>query len=169
MGILQWIDKNKRLFGMVHWVDLLVIIASLLVIGKVVLSFWPDSTAREATPIEITVVSTNLRPEVVEGIRPGEWVKDARTGANLGTVTEKKAVPHVASHWDGSRLVKTTDDQRLDLQLTLKQKAVFKRDEGIFLGAMALRAGRTGTFCTIDAEFYGEVIRVAKTRTDLQE
>ena len=169
MGLLRWIDEKNRLFGLIHWVDLLVVIASLLVIGKAVFDFWPAGPSKEKVTVYISLLSPNLRPEIAEEIYPGQWLKDARSGVQVGTIMEKKVAPHFWVHWVEGKPVKAADERTVDLRLTLKRTATLKEDEGIFIGPLALRAGRKGGFYTMNAEFYGEIIRVAKTRNEQSE
>lgn len=124
---------------------------------------------RQEIPVRIVLTAVNIRPEVAEQIKTGQWLKEARSGAGLGIIIEKKTSPHILSRWEDGRIVRATDEGMLDIRLTLKQTAVFKESDGIFIGSVPLRAGRKGLVYTINAEFNGEVIEVAKNHLDQTE
>lgn len=167
---MRWLDEQKRVFGVIYWVDLVLLFAALLVITKAVWSFWPAKPVKKEIPVYITIEAVNLHPEVVKSIQPGAWVRDARSRVQLGTIIRKKSVPHYYVEWNSKQSFKRrTYPERLDLRVTLRQTVLFKENEGCFIGAMPLRNGRKGVFYTMLAEFKGEVIQVAKSQTDDSE
>lgn len=167
---LRWFDEQKRLFGIIYWVDLVLLLAGMMVIGKAVWSFWPTRPVVKDRLVYITIEAASLHPEVAKGIQPGAWLKDARSGVRLGTVIRKKVAPHYIVEWESNKeLKRRAFPERLDMLVTLRQSVRFKEDEGFFIGAMPLRAGRKGVFYTMLAEFKGEVIQVANPQPDEAE
>jgi hypothetical protein len=164
---VRWLDEQKRVFGVIYWVDLLLILAGLLVVGKAVWNFWPVRPVEKDLPVHITIEAANIHPEVVNSIKLGDWVRDARSGVQLGTIIRKKAVPHYFVQWEEKREIKRRSyPEKYDISVTLRQNARFKAGEGCFIGKLPIRAGRKGVFHTMLAEFKGEVIRVVQTQTD---
>lgn len=167
---LHWLDEQKRVFGFIHWVDFLLLLACILVIGKAVWSFWPTRPIEKKSVVYMTIEAPNIHPKVTESIPVGSWVKDSRSGILLGSVVKKKTAPRYILRWEsGKEFKQRAFPERMDMTLTLKLSVQFKEDEGYFIGPLSVRAGRKGNFYTMLSEFKGEVVQVVKSQTDPAE
>lgn len=161
---MRWLDEKGRVLGRIHWVDLILVIASLFVVGITLVSLWPAIPDSRYTPLRIEVMASDLPNRIVEGIQPGQWVKDAQSGIYLGKIVNKKVAPHPIIRWEGEKLLRVLSPDTQDLYLVLEREGEVREREGIYVGRMQLRAGKKGVFHTLYTEFSGGVMAVMINR-----
>jgi hypothetical protein len=157
---MKWLDEKGRVMGRIHWVDLILVIASLFIVGITIKSLWPTIPDSRYTLLRIEIAASDLPNRIVEGIQPGQWVKDAQSGIFFGKIVNKKVVQHTITRWEGEKLLRVLSPDTKDLYLVLEREGKVREREGIYVGRMQLRAGRKGVFHTLSTEFSGEVMAV---------
>lgn len=157
---MRWLDEQGMFFGKIHWLDLVLILTSFIVFAKIVFSLWPLKLVNSYVPVQIEIFVSNLPERMIDSAQPGQWVKDAQTGIYLGKIVKKRVVAHEEKHIRGNKIVLVPSPDRKDLTLTLQREAVVKENQGIYLGRKPVRAGQTGVFQTLLAEFNGQIMAV---------
>lgn len=154
---MQWLDEKGKVFGWIHWIDLLLVAAGLFVVTLSIVRLWPVIPARYSSQLRIEILTSNISPRVAESIQPGQWVRDARTGTFMGKIVEKRVTPHKVMHWVGEQLVSADSPLTQDLWVLLERQGEVREREGIYAGRQMIRAGTQGAFQTLFAEFDGQI------------
>jgi len=157
---MRWFDEQGRLFGKIHWLDLVLILTSIVVLAKMAVSLWPMSWGSSRVPVHVEIFVPNLPARLTDSAQPGQWVKEAKTGVYLGKIVEKRVVPHQEKHVQGNKIVTIPSPDRKDLTLVVRREAMVKKNRGIYFGRVPVRAGQEGVFHTLYAEFAGQILAV---------
>lgn len=158
--VWTWIDRKGRIGGVIHWLDLLLLLAALAVIVRAVISSRPPAEPRQTRTVRFEVSAPDLPEKQVDNIRVGQWVQDARTGEYLGKITNKEVSPArdylpVAGEY---RLI--YHPEKKEMILVIERRGTVREREGIYLGKEVIRAGEERTFQTLYAVFQGRIDRI---------
>lgn len=158
---MAWIDKKGRIGGVIHWLDLLLLLAALAVITRVVILSWPGRTGKETRLIRFEVTVSALPSKQAENIGVGQWVKDDRTGDYLGKIVRKEVAASVEYQWEDGKLFPCPIPDKKEVTLIIERRGEVNEREGIYLGRQALRAGEERVFRTLYSVFSGRIDHLA--------
>ncbi|NLM36645.1 MAG: DUF4330 family protein [Firmicutes bacterium] len=155
-------DQDRR-GERLHWLDLLLGLALLTLIGRTVIQAWPRVDPKAVQTVRLEVVA-ELAADLAAQLAVGQWVKDGTTGEFMGKIIKKTAntanVPAPAARALGEAIPPSgLSPQRLVLVLEREGKIVVR--EGIFFGRENVRAGQERKFHTFYVEFTGTINRIA--------
>lgn len=156
----RWFDRQGRIGGFIHWLDLLLLLAAVAVIVRAVVSSLPPAGPRNSRIIRFEVRAPDLPEKQAENIGVGQWVQDARSGEYLGKITGKEVFPArdyllVAGEY---RLIE--HPEKKELVLMIERRGTVREREGIYLGKEVIRAGEERSFQTLYAVFQGRIDRI---------
>lgn len=160
MAASKWLDEDGRLFGKINLIDFLALLVLALLAVRALFPLWQQRPGPRRDARAILLV-TSVRPEVAAGVRPGEMMTEAKSGAVLGRVTRKDQSP-TEREWaaaDG-RLIQALSSQVVDLRLEVKGPARAGKGEALEFDHFPLRAGQTVTVQTSRAVYRALVLTV---------
>lgn len=118
------IDKNGRLFGLISFIDVLVILVILvLTIGIYCRFFVLDKTAVnvDSETIQYSVVIDESRQFVGENIQVGDKLFEGKNGIEIGTVTSIRITPaEVASTDMNGNYLLVPSEERYRVEMTIE-------------------------------------------------
>jgi len=140
---MSLIDNKGRIFGLINIIDLLVILLIVAVVGRFTLRQKQQSAGAVTKNIEVVVHVKEVRDATCNVIKVGDIVKETKTNAVLGKITNVKVVP-------SETLVETADGQVVvapnpvykDMYITLSG-AGSAGENAIVLGSNEIRVGTT--------------------------
>ncbi|NLC53516.1 MAG: hypothetical protein GX770_06075 [Firmicutes bacterium] len=147
--------------GRLHWLDLLLGLALLVLVGRAVLQAWPRVDPKMLKTVRLEVAVDDLAAELAAQIATGQWVKDGTTGEFMGKIIKKTTnsgfVP--AEHGLGEASP-PRDLPAPGLVLVLEREGKIVEREGIFFGRETVRSGQQRNFHTFYVEFTGTINRI---------
>jgi len=140
---MSLIDNKGRLFGVINIIDLLVILLIVAVAGRFALMQKNRSAGPVMKNLEVVVHVKEVRDATVNVIKEGDVVKETKTNAVLGKVTNVKVVPSetVVETADG-RLVVASNPIYKDMYITIQGTGT-AGENAIVLGSNEIRIGTT--------------------------
>ncbi|WP_194174818.1 DUF4330 domain-containing protein [Desulfofundulus thermobenzoicus] len=90
---MKFIDEKGRFFGVLNIIDLLII---LLVLGAIAGIFAKTSVLKRINrnftevPARMQLIVENVRQTTADAVKPGDIIKEVRSGEQLGVVKEVK-------------------------------------------------------------------------------
>ncbi len=158
-------DEKGRIGGRMHWVDLLLGVAVLVLAIRTVVQAWPRVDQEVMATVRFEVAVNRLDPDLAAGIAVGQWVKDGKSGEFMGKIIKKTTASGTVRR---SRSLGEFAPQGLataeDLLLVLERTGKVVDREGIFFGRETIRAGQERMFHTLYVEFTGRINRIAVVR-----
>ena len=140
---MSLIDNKGRVFGLINIIDLLVILLVVAVVGRFTLMQKQQSAGAVTRTIEVVVHVKEVRDATCNVINEGDVVKETKTNAVLGKITNVKVVPSesIVETADG-RLVVAPNPVYKDIYLTIQGSGT-AGDNAIVLGSNEIRVGTT--------------------------
>ncbi|HHW12822.1 MAG TPA: DUF4330 family protein [Firmicutes bacterium] len=152
-------DRDGRSGGL-HWLDVLIGLALLVLIGRTVVQSWPRVDPKTVHTVRLEVVA-NLAAEQAAQLAVGQWVKDGTTGEFMGKIimktTNADAVPAERALGEA---IPPSGWSVQNLVLVLEREGKIVAREGIFFGRETVRAGQQRKFHTFYLEFTGTINRI---------
>lgn len=142
---MRLLDEKGRIFGKVSIIDVLIVVILLGVAGWFGYAMFgknlhKDVAERERT-IEITVVTTGIRPTTAEAIKKSTRMFEFKTGAYIGDLVGVRIEP--AEVWTVSadgRLLRMKTEDRVDAYVTIRGQARIGEDV-IIMNGVEVRVG----------------------------
>lgn len=140
---MSLIDKKGRVFGLINIIDLLVILLIVAVVGRFTLMQKQKSAGAVTKNIEIVVHVKGVRDATCDVVKVGDVVKETKTNAVLGKITNVEVVPSetLVETADG-RIVVAPNPVYKDMYITL-QGLGSAGENAIVLGSNEIRVGTT--------------------------
>jgi len=140
---MSLIDKKGRVFGLINIIDLLVILLIVAVVGRFTLMQKQKSAGAVTKNIEIVVHVKEVRDATCDVVKVGDVVKETKTNAVLGKITNVEVVPSetLVETADG-RIVVAPNPVYKDMYITL-QGLGSAGENAIVLGSNEIRVGTT--------------------------
>ncbi len=155
---MDWIDKKGRIGGVIHWLDLLLVVMVVAIIIRTVAFSWPRFNRKEERLIRLTIMVNGLYTDQAESITVGQWVKDRNSGEFMGKIINKELISletlQTGNSEQGSYL------EKQNLILILERSGRINEEEGIYLGKEIVRSGQERMFHTLYTEFPGRIMRI---------
>lgn len=156
------IDKKGLKGDGIHWFDLLLGFALLILVLRTILQAWPPFDRKEEVMVRLEIMVQGLAADLAAQIAVGQWVKDNRSGEFMGKIVQKVTIAGV----DGAdRALGEFNAEALaaeeDLLLVLERTGTRREREGIFFGREPVRSGQKRVFHTFYVEFAGHINRMA--------
>jgi len=138
---MNLIDNKGRVFGLINIIDLLVILLIVAIVGRFVLMQNKQPTGAVTKNIEVVVHVKEVRDATCNVINEGDIVKETKTNAVLGKITNIKIVPSesVVETSDG-RLVVAQNPVYKDMYITIQGTGTAS-ENAIVLGSNEIRVG----------------------------
>ena len=140
---MSLIDNKGRVFRLINIIDLLVILLIVAVIGRFTLMQKQQSAWVVTKNIEVVVHVKEVRDATCNAVKVGDVVKETKTNAVLGKVTNVEIVPSetLVETADG-RVVVYPNPVYKDMYITL-QGTGSAGENAIVLGSNEIRIGTT--------------------------
>ena len=137
------IDKNGRLFGLINIIDLLIIGLVVVVVGRFFIGTPQKSGGAVTKNIEVILHVKEVRDATVDVIKVGDVVKETKSNAVLGKITDLIVRP-------SDTLVETAEGKVVvypnpvykDIYITLVGSGS-AGENAIVLGSNEIRVGTT--------------------------
>jgi hypothetical protein len=153
----RWLVGKVR----VHWLDLLLGLALLVLVVRTVVQAWPRVDPKTLKTVRLEVVVEDLATEHAFQIAVGQWVKDRTTGEFMGKITKKTTNSGgVQAERELGEAILPRGLSTQDLVLVLEREGKIVEREGIFFGRETVRAGQQRNFHTFYVEFTGTINRI---------
>ena len=158
-------DEKGRIGGRVHWLDLLLGLAVMVLIVRTVVQAWPRVDQEAIATVRLEVAADKLHPNLAASVAVGQWVKDGQSGEYMGKIIKKTTLsestrPERAFGEFTPQGAVTSED----LLLVLERSGKVVEREGIFR-ARNDRAGQERMFHTL-YEFAGRINRIAVVNSE---
>ena len=147
--------------GRLHWLDLLLGLALLVLIGRAVVQAWPRFDPKTMKTVRLEVFVDELAAEQAVQIGTGQWVKDGTTGEFMGKIIKKTTNSgFVPSKRGLGEAIPPNGLSAQSLVLVLEREGKIVEREGLFFGREAVRSGQQRNFHTFYVEFTGTINRI---------
>lgn len=150
---------QERRGGRLHWLDLLLGLALLALIGRTLVQAWPRVDPKALKTVRLEVVVEALAAEQAAQIAVGQWIKDRTTGEFMGKIIKKttpSGLDPAVRDW-GEAFPR---NDRPGLVLVLEREGKIVAREGVFFGREIVRSGQQRDFHTFYVEFTGTINRM---------
>lgn len=158
---MKWIDREGKVGGVLHWLDLLLLLIALTVVIRTIYLAKPKWRAGETRLIRLEVLAPGLPLIQADNIQVGQWVQDDRTGDFLGTIKEKATRSTKEYQLDEGEIFTYLHPEKKDLILFIERHGLLREQEGVFFGRRMIRAGEERIFRTMYSVFTGVVNRLS--------
>jgi hypothetical protein len=158
---LHWVDRKGRIGGIIHWLDLLLLLAVVMLMIRTIIVSWPRFDRKEQKDIRLEILVLGFSTDLAESIAIGQWVKDQASGEFMGKIIQKEAFPTQVKARGFGELNKPALFEKQDLILVLERSGRINEREGIFLGKETIRSGQERLFHTLYTEFPGKISRIS--------
>ncbi|MDD4570857.1 MAG: DUF4330 domain-containing protein [Tepidanaerobacteraceae bacterium] len=138
---MSFIDNKGRFFGLINIIDLLIIILVVAVIGRFTLKTQQKSAGAVTKNIEVVLHVKEVRDATADVIEVGDIVKETKTNAVLGEITNLDVKPSdtIVETADG-RVVTYPNPVYKDIYITLIGSGS-AGENAIVLGSNEIRVG----------------------------
>jgi hypothetical protein len=157
---VNWIDKKGRIGGVIHWLDLILLVMVIIIIIRAIIFAWPRFEHKEERVIRLEVMAYGLYKDQAESITAGQWVKDQASGEFMGKVINKEILSCFLDRLEASNPQQSASSERQDIMLVLERSGRINEREGIYLGKETVRSGQERMFHTLYTEFQGRISRI---------
>jgi hypothetical protein len=155
-------DEKGRIGGRIHWLDLLLGLAVLVLLVRTVVQAWPRVDQKKTATVRLEVAAEKLHPNLAAGVAVGQWIKDGKSGEFMGKVIKKTTLSETAPRPQAFGEIDPQESATIvDLLLVLERTGKVVEREGIFFGRETIRAGQERMFHTLYVEFPGRINRIA--------
>ncbi|HHT06221.1 MAG TPA: DUF4330 family protein [Hydrogenispora sp.] len=152
---------QRRSGGQLHWLDLLLGLALLVLIGRTVVQTWPRVDPKEMRTVRLEVVVDGLTAAQAMQIATGQWVKDGTSGEFMGKIIKKTLNSGgVQAEHSWEEALPPNGLSTPGLVLLLEREGKIVEREGIFFGRETVRSGQQRNFHTFYVEFTGTINRI---------
>ncbi|NLU11078.1 MAG: DUF4330 domain-containing protein [Tepidanaerobacter acetatoxydans] len=138
---MSLIDNKGRIFGLINIIDLLVILLIIAIVGRFGTKAHQKSAGAVTKNIEVVLHVKEVRDATVDVVKVGDIVKETKTNAVLGKVTNIEVKPSetLVETADG-RVVVYPNPVYKDMLITLVGSGS-AGDNAIVLGSNEIRVG----------------------------
>ena len=161
---MKIIDKKGKLFGLINIFDLLVlmvIIAGLVFVGSR-LNFNQSETVIDEQTYDITFLIEEVRSATVDAMTIGDRLYEYDTNLYFGEVVNYEYENHpVFIETDSGELIKALNDERFDIYVTVRSKAV-KGPFNVSIATKRVAVGRHLTLLGRYAAVDGVVVKMVE-------
>ncbi|MCT4564635.1 MAG: DUF4330 domain-containing protein [Maledivibacter sp.] len=145
---MKIIDNKGRIFGLINYLDLMVLIIVALLVGKFFI-LDNDENSRELLnaqsnkEILLTYNIKGVKEVSIDSVKEGDVFRDVATKTVLGQVVKKEVVNSQIQTTDGDgKVIYSTVPDRYDLMITLKSMGnVIETDSDIKLSNVNIKIG----------------------------
>lgn len=155
---MDWIDKKGRIGGVIHWLDLLLLVMVVVIIIRTVAFSWPRINRKEERLIRLTIMVNGLYTDQAESITIGQWVKDRNSGEFMGKIISKELV--LVDRLPTGNSAQASCLKKQNIILILERSGRINEEEGIYLGKEIVRSGQERMYYTLYTEFPGRIMRI---------
>jgi len=144
---LRIIDEKGKIFGLINYLDLIVLLVVLLLAGKF---FILDNEEKRRELLQahgrevlVTYNVNGIKDVSIKTVKEGDIFRDVETGNTLGEVVKIEVSNHQMQTTDrDGRVIYSDVPGRYDIMLTLKGKAN-ETDKDIKVSNVEMQIGRT--------------------------
>ena len=158
-------NKRKLRFNLIDAIKIIIIIAILLVLGKVFLGNNDDNSAvTETTRIQYVIEIQDVDERFENSVTIGDVVQDAIQRKNIGTVVGVQAIPYEVITFDyteGKEKVSVVDG-KLTMYITIEAEAI-ETDSAFTVDGQVIRVGQKYSIITPNMYGVGFCIKLTKT------
>lgn len=129
------ITKNGKLFGKINIFDFVALILIIVLIFGVFYKFLVIDKAEKMVDISYNLFIKNVRDVTVNSFSENATIFDYKLDESIGTITkvEKEQAKSIMKLLDG-RAINTSVDERYDMTISVKAKAVKQQDGTLIVG-----------------------------------
>lgn len=137
-------DNKGRLFGKISLIDILIV---LLIVGAAAGVYWKlhsgAGKTAAATKIQYAIEMNEVSKDFVDAITPGDPIREAIKGNDLGHVVSKKAAParRLNTDYINGKYVLSTVPDLYDVTITIEANANISPKD-IIVGGTDIRVGK---------------------------
>jgi hypothetical protein len=167
LAMRRFWDREGRIFGRIHPVDLGLLILLAILVVRIFQLYLPPVRKELKVNVTVGLVVTDLPPYIASSISVGQDLFQDGTGAYLGKISAKTIKPAELILREGGKLIIGRSPRNVDLRVSLHRSGkmvTIPARSGIYLGKLAVRIGDSIHAYTFYTSFSGkiEAIRIRK-------
>lgn len=156
----QWLDERGKLFGLIHLLDLAVILIIFIVGIKILADYRPAPLRLRPRIVTVGLLVSDVPPYLAASLAVGQDLFQERTHAYLGKIMAITTQPAELLLEKAGELSSVQSPRNLDLRLELQRNGeVFTGDSkyGVYLGKLAVRVGDSLNCGTLYTSLRGKI------------
>ncbi|MFA5524408.1 MAG: DUF4330 domain-containing protein [Tissierellales bacterium] len=145
---MKIIDNKGRIFGLINYIDLLLVLAVIFVVGRFVLvdregNLPKAIDSNSSKEVEILYYVKGVRDATINGVNIGDIFRSAATNNVVGELIKKDIEPStIMTTNEKGKVVYSEIPDRFDMYLTIKGKGEITDDE-IKVANEEIKIGKT--------------------------
>ncbi len=125
---MKLVDDKGRIFGIINYVDLLIVLAIVIVLGRFVLvkgdGILPEELNTDSSQeVEVLYYIKGVKEASIQGVKIGDVFRHGATNSVIGEVTNIEIQPSAIMTTDEKgKVIYSEIPDRFDMYLTIKGK-----------------------------------------------